>query len=198
MQGADVYQCVMTANHLSEGLIDKLLSPKKTTKEKAWEFLYATYYPMVKELVISYGGTAEDATDIFQDGLLILNNSLSKGTFRRESAISTYLFSICKNLWFREYNRRNKEASLQPGITIEMQEHDNFLINIEIVTVMMRELPENCRRILTEFYFNNRSMAELKEMFNVNSIQAAKNKKWRCLTYLERIFKENGVTPKWD
>src|SRR5690606_303649 len=102
------------------------------------------------------------------------------------------------NLWFREYNRRNKEASLQPDVTIEMQQHDNFLINIEIVTVMMRELPENCRRILTEFYFNNRSMAELKDMFNVNSIQAAKNKKWRCLTYLERIFKEKGVTPKWD
>lgn len=188
----------MTANNLNEELIERLLSRDNSIREKAWGFIYQSYYPMVKELVISYGGTPDDAIDIFQDGLLVLNNSLSKGTFKGKSAISTYLFSICKNLWFREFNRKSKAASHQPEIILEMQDHSNYLINIEIVSVMMNDLTETCRRILTEFYFNNRSMAELKDMFNVNSIQAAKNKKWRCLTHLERIFKEKGVKPKWD
>jgi hypothetical protein len=40
-------------------------------------------------------------------------------------------------------------------------------------------------------------MAELMEIFSVNSIQAAKNKKWRCMNYLIKLFKEKGVTPTW-
>lgn len=70
-----------------------------------------------------------------------------------------------------------------------MQQNFNYLINVEIVSLLMNELSDGCRKILNEYYCNNRSMAELKEIFNVNSVQAAKNKKWRCLNYLERLFK---------
>ena len=62
----------------------------------------------------------------------------------------------------------------------------------------MNELSDDCRDVLTEFYFNKRSMAELMEMFNVNSIQAAKNKKWRCLNCLARMFREKGFLPVVD
>jgi predicted DNA-binding protein YlxM (UPF0122 family) len=87
---------------------------------------------------------------------------------------------------------------LQPEVILETREHFDYLINVEMVTVLMDELQDDCQKILIEYYFNNRSMAELMEMFNVNSVQATKNKKWRCLTYLERLFKEKGVTPTWD
>jgi len=40
-------------------------------------------------------------------------------------------------------------------------------------------------------------MAELKDIFNVNSIQTAKNKKGRCLQYLIKIFKEKGIGPNF-
>ena len=89
----------MTANHLDQKLIEQLLSAESITREKAWEFIYKSFYPMIKELITSHGGSLDDAVDTFQDGLLILNNSLTKGTFRYESSISTYLFGICKNLW---------------------------------------------------------------------------------------------------
>ena len=87
---------------------------------------------------------------------------------------------------------------LQPDLIIEMRQNFHYPINVEIVTVLMNELGEDCRRILVEYYYNNRSFSELMELFNVNSIQAAKNKKWRCLKYLEKIFKERAVTPTWQ
>ena len=149
-------------------------------------------------MILKLNGSVDDATDIFQDGLVVVNRNLNNGSFRNESTLSTYIFSICKNLWHKEYNRRAKQAALEPELVIESRIHFDHIINVEIVTLLMNELQEDCRKILTEYYFNNRSMAELKDMFNVNSIQAAKNKKYRCLNYLTKLFKEKGVTPTWS
>lgn len=153
---------------------------------------------MIRDMILKQSGTENDAKDMFQDGLLILRHNLNNGTFRNESGLSTYLFSICKNLWLKEYNRRSKEAMLQPEMVIETRQNFDYLINVEVVTVLMNELGEDCRKILVEYYYNKRSMSELKEIFNVNSIQAAKNKKWRCLKYLEKLFKERSITPTWQ
>jgi hypothetical protein len=112
---------------------------------------------------------------------------------------STTTLRIAKvgGTWLKEYNRRNKQSLLEPELLIETRQNFNTLINVEVVTLLMNELKEDCRKIFTEYYFNNRSMAELKEIFNVNSVQAAKNKKWRCLNYLITIFKEKRVVPTW-
>lgn len=179
-------------------LIQKLISNIASVREKSWEQIYVSYYPMVKDMVLKHSGSEEDATDVFQDGLVVLRLNLINGSFRSESTISTYLFSVCKNLWLKEYNKRTKQAMLQPEFILEARQNVDYLINVEIVTLLMNELQEDCRKILTEYYYHNRSMAELKEMFNVNSIQAAKNKKWRCLNYLVKLFKERGVTPNWS
>ena len=185
-------------NASDQELIEQLLSADLVIREKAWEHLYQTYYPKVRDMVLKHSGSEDDAVDVFQDGLVILDYNLRNSTFRNESSLNTYIFSICKNLWFKEYNRKQKETLLQSELILETREHFDYLINVEIVTLLMNELQDDCRKILVEYYYNNRSMAELKDMFNVNSIQAAKNKKWRCLTYLERLFKEKGVTPAWE
>jgi len=191
----------MSVNDLSltlsdQSLLKHLQSKKAAEKELAWEYAYKMYYPMVREAVCKNNGTEEDATDIFQDGLLILHRNLYKGTFREESSIKTYIFGICRNLWLKELKKRQKHNDSITDLTVHSQHEEiNYLINVEVVTLLMNELKEDCRRILTEYYYNNKSMAELKEMFNVNSIQAAKNKKLRCMGYLVRLCKERGITP---
>jgi len=72
---------------------------------------------------------------------------------------------------------------------------NGYLIDVEVLTILMNELKDDCREVLTEYYYNNRTMEELKSVLNVNSIQAAKNKKWRCLTYLKRLFAEHSIIP---
>lgn len=167
-------------------------------REKGWEYIYQRYYPIIRDMVLKNNGSEQDAVDIFQDGLLILNRNLNNGSFRNEAALNTYIFSICKNLWLKEYNRMQRQSLVEQELIVETRQHFDYLVNVEIVALLLSELQEDCRRILVEYYFNNRSMAELKDMFNVNSIQAAKNKKWRCLKYLIRLFKDKGVSPVWD
>lgn len=177
-------------------LIKVLLSEQPGEMERGWEFVYKTYYPMVLDNIRKNNGTAEDATDIFQDALMILHGNLKNGTFREESSIRTYIFSICKNLWLKELAKRRKQLDTMPEIMTGSQNAVDYLMDVEIITLLMNELKMDCRSILTEYYFNNRSMAELKEIFNVNSIQAAKNKKWRCLGHLTKLVKEKSIVSK--
>lgn len=179
-------------------LIQQLLSNDSVMRERAWSHVYHGSYPLVKEMILKSSGSEDDAFDIFQDGLLILNQNLRNRSYRNDSALSTYVVGICKNLWRKEYDRKHKQSIAEQELILETRQNINYLINVEIVSLLMIELGEDCRNILTEYYYNNRSMEELKEIFNVNSVQAAKNKKWRCMNYLIRLFKEKGVTPTWS
>ena len=185
-------------NAQDQGLIRQLTSNAPDIRERAWRNIYKNCYAMIRSMVMKHGGTSDEAGDIFRDGLIVLDLNLRNGKFRNESGLNAYIYAICRNLWFKEYNRKQKEVLLQPELILEARQQFDFVIDVKIVTLLMNELKEDCRKILVEYYYNNRSMAELKDMFNVNSIQAAKNKKWRCLNYLSKLFKEKGVTPVWE
>lgn len=187
----------MVVNTLSDkDLIIMMLSEVTHEREQAWKQVYKLYYPMVRDFVRRSKGNKEDGCDIFQEGLAILHNNIQEGTFREQSSIRTYLYSICRNLWIRQLRIREKQ-SLNVNEMIEELKTDinSYLIDVEVVTLLMDEMKDDCRRILTEYYFNSRSMEELKDIFNVKTAQAAKNKKWRCLNYLKRLFEERSIIP---
>jgi RNA polymerase sigma factor (sigma-70 family) len=175
-------------------LIQQLVSQVPGISEKGWKLIYKDYFPMVRKLILQRNGTEQDAIDIFQDGIIIFNRNLKNGKFRGESSIKTYLFSICKNLWLKEFERQQRQSSIDHNLIYTTADDIGYLKNVHVVTQLIDKLHEDCRKILVEYYYNNKSMSELKNMFNVNSVQAAKNKKWRCLGYLVKLFKERGIT----
>lgn len=180
-------------NSTDQQLIQLLISGDRSAVEKGWEYIYVNYFPTICDMVRKNNGSVDDAVDIFQDSLLILNRNLRNNTFRGDASIKTYLFSVCRNLWLKEYREKQRRLAVESE-SMQVSENDiNYLVKVEVVSLLMDELGEDCRNILVEYYFNNKSMLELKEIFNVNSIQAVKNKKWRCLNYLERLFKEKGA-----
>lgn len=173
-------------------LIRDLMSTGTTELKRAWDFLYREYYPMVSELIRKNNGNKEDAADIFQDGLMILHRNIGNGRFLEESLIKTYIFSICKNLWLKELKRRRKENDSVIEMVNDFHLETKYLINVEVITLLMNDLKPDCREILTQYYFINRSITELKTIFNVSNIQSIKNKKGRCLHYLVKLFKEKA------
>jgi RNA polymerase sigma factor (sigma-70 family) len=177
-----------------QDLIKALLSGNPSHADKGWEFIYQQYYPIVRDLITKSNGSVNDAIDIFQDGLIILNRNLANGTFRSESTIKTYIYSICKNLWLKELNKKKQRAVLEVDYPLYSGDDDAFLLNVKMLSTLMDELKDDCRSLLTDFYYNNKSMAELMVMFNVTSIQAIKNKKYRCLGYLVKLFKNRSIT----
>lgn len=176
-----------------QDLIHQLLSIDVATADKAWQHIYRSYYPVIKRLVLRSRGSEQDAVDVFQDTLMILHRNIRAEVFKGESTLKTYIYSIARNLWLKQYKKMQKSAIVEALAYETAAEDLAYVRNADIVSGLMEQLKDDCNKILREYYYNNRSMAELQEMFKLNSIQATKNKKWRCLGYLVKLIKQKGA-----
>lgn len=62
-------------------------------------YLFNRYMPMIRLMVTQMGGSAEDAKDLLQDGLIIMLTKIDNDELVLRCKFKTFLFSVCKNLW---------------------------------------------------------------------------------------------------
>ena len=97
-----------------------LIKTGKTTK--AFELIYKNF-PMMKKMIISSGGTSDDAKDIFQDSVIIFYRMTVKSDFSLSSSISTLLYSICRKLWLKKIrDQLSREIKLTEGASSQIKE----------------------------------------------------------------------------
>ena len=65
---------------------------------------------MIK-LVTSNSGTEYEAKDIYQEALIVLWQKAVSNNLVLTSKLSTYLYSICQNLWRKELDRKSRLSS---------------------------------------------------------------------------------------
>jgi len=55
------------------------------------------YMPMIRLMIYQMGGSAEDASDIFQDGLIIMLEKLDDKNFVLTCKFKTFLYCVCEH-----------------------------------------------------------------------------------------------------
>ncbi|MBU2915742.1 MULTISPECIES: RNA polymerase sigma factor [Reichenbachiella] len=157
--------------------------------EAALDYLYKKYYKMMTRIVLNNSGTEDEAKDVFQDALLVFWQKAISGNLVLTSKISTFIYSICLNLWRKELDRKSRhsgemveEATYQD---IERQE------KIKIVNDCINQLGDACRKILTYHYFDGLSMQDIAEKLNFANTDTAKTKKYKCKKKLDLMIKRN-------
>ena len=155
--------------------------------ESALDYLYKKYYRMMTKLVITNSGTEEEAKDIFQDALIVFWRKVTSGNLVLTSKISTYIYSICLNLWRKELDRKSRQSNEHKDdveyIDIDREER------IRIVRKCINELGEICRRILMYYYFDGLSMSDIAEKIGYSTTDTAKTKKYKCKKKLDALVK---------
>ena len=155
--------------------------------ESALEFLYKKYYRMMTKLVISNSGTEEEARDVYQDALIVFWEKARKGNLVMTSKISTFIYSICLNLWRKELDRKsrlsNEEKENSVFIEIEKQER------IRVIHESLDELGDTCKKILMYYYFDGLSMNDIAEKLGYANTDTAKTKKYKCKKRLDELIK---------
>ncbi len=184
-------------NPSDQEILQLLQSGEPALQENAFRCLYRQYYGLIESIVTQNNGGPEDAKDIFHDGLIVLFNNAKKEGFMLSSALKTYLYSICRNLWLMKLRKTKKETPLQDHhehIPLAENIFDTLLTNErkQFVTQLLNKIGEDCRRLIELFYFHKMKMAKIKEVFNLGSEQAAKNKKSNCMKKLREMAKANG------
>lgn len=155
--------------------------------EKALEFIYKKYYRMMTKLVITNSGTEDEARDVYQDALVVFWQKARSGNLVLTSKISTYVYSICQNLWRKELDRKkrlsNEEKDSAESLDLDGPERE------KIIARCMEQLGETCRKVLMYYYFDEMSMQEIADKLGFANTDTAKTKKYKCKQKLDELVK---------
>lgn len=175
-----------------EEVIRLILHGGPSERTQAFESLYRYNFRLIEKYITRNSGTHEDAADIFQDALTQFYMKLKRGRFELNSAISTYLYSVCRNLWLKKLRTLRKDY---PEHAESMNVEPAFEIFDESESVLqsLNHIGDSCREVLIDFYYNRMSMVDIASKYGLGSPEAAKNKKYRCLQRLASYFKEKGL-----
>ena len=156
--------------------------------ESALKYLYKKYYRMMTKLVISNNGSEDEAKDIYQDALIVFWQKVIGGQLILTSRISTYLYSVCLNLWRKELDRKNRLSHEEKD---GAQYMDNDREEREkIIHECIGELGDTCKKILTYYYFEKMSMQDIAEKLDFANTDTAKTKKYKCKKRLDQLVKQ--------
>lgn len=168
-----------------------LQSFKNGQREKAFGKLYQLY-PKIERLILSKGGQKQDASDVFQESLIILFRNLEKTNFTLTSSFYTYLYSVSRFIWSdmqkKELNIISKEVNLnEENIFETLQEEKRF----KLAEDAFSELGQRCKKLLLLFYHQGMSFKDIATVMQFSSEKIAKNQKYKCLSKARVIYQNN-------
>ena len=176
----------------SERYINALI----TGNEKVTIDIYSKLFPKIKAYVVKNRGDAQDAADVFHDGLMyIIVTQKEKRT--EIKSFEAYLFVVCKNIWKRTL--KNKVIKKDPITLVDTEEAlSTFTLEQQMQDFYIRkfnELSANCKEILGS-YFNGFSYEELVTEYAYASINTVRQRVFKCRAKLIKLIKEDRTYQK--
>lgn len=155
--------------------------------ESALEEVYKKCYQMMTKMILSNSGTEDEAKDVYQDSLVVFWQKATSGNLVLTSKISTYIYSICKNLWCKELDRKKRLAHEQKDTAVFMD--DESAERAKIIHQCIDQLGDTCKKVLMYYYFDRLSMQEIADKLGFANTNTAKTRKYKCKQKLDNIVK---------
>jgi RNA polymerase sigma factor (sigma-70 family) len=165
----------------------EILSRIHKGDERALDYLYKKYYRMMVRMIISNNGTELEAQDIYQDALIVFWQKAASGELVLTSKISTYLYSICLNLWRKELDRKSRLSNEEKDGEFYIE--DDREERVRIIHECISQLGDTCKKLLTLYYFDGLSMEDIAEKIGLANSDTAKTKKYKCKKRLDSLVK---------
>lgn len=174
-----------------------LKSSDEKSQNKVIQYLYNNNWKSIRSYIGKNSGTEEEAADIFQEVLIVFYDKIQQDKFNGDSSVSTYIFSIAKNLWMNSLRRKNREMLQMEVVKRDMDSDpaEAEISNMKLFYSLFEKLSQECQKILKYAYYESLSMKEIQMRFEgLKNEQSAKTKKYRCMKNLVTIFEQNRVT----
>lgn len=167
--------------------------------------LYDTYCrEFVSFACGSFNIDRDTATDIYQDSFIALYHNIQNGKLTNFSvSLKSYLFHIGKHKLMnhcRNRSARHEEEMDDSLLDIPYFESQDWQRKQEITYEAVLQMTEPCSTVLTLYYWEKQSMAEIARRMEYKSEQVAVNRKSLCMKKLKQhlitLFKAEGLTVK--
>ena len=165
-------------------------------RDKALKIIYETNKDKVCSYILKNYGTVEEAKDVYQETIIAFYENVKDKKFKGESTISTYLYSIAKFKWLNQLKKKGVMAAHHEKLKPESEFYKSPLANIidkeqkDLVVEILAQLGSNCKNLLIESIYHNKSMKEIVEEGNFSNEQIARNKKYKCMKRLKELLTE--------
>lgn len=139
----------------------------------------------------------EALVDVYQEAFIVLYQNLVSGQLDKMScSIRTYIFSVAKNLLFKQFRRNTRTDTSQGDQLYLLADED---LNIEekwVLTDQQKSLRDAiqsmgkvCQELITLYYYYGLDQESIMQRMQYKNTQTVKSQKVRCMRQLEKLAK---------
>jgi len=180
---------------------EDIISLVKSGKDReAIPVLYKKVYPLVERYIVRNSGNKDDASDIFQDALLLFYKQIIRNSFNEKYKVYGYLYKICLYKWMNKAKKNSKIKfvdeieNLEPAGFIVHEEMEEIIANPDenIIRKLFTPIGEKCIELLTFTTYSSLLLEDIMIRMEFNSVSAVKMQLKRCK---EKLLKEIDENP---
>ena len=164
---------------------------------KVIDSIFQQYLPGIQNYIIQNKGTKQAAEDIFMDALEVIFRKLKADDLKLTCSFYTYLFEICKRLWWKKLRRKrteNRVTNMDWPVSIAGEEPLKAMEDQEQYQLYKEKfalLNEGCQQILELFLIQQKSMQEITTILGFKSEGYSRKKKHNCKEKLKKLIRED-------
>jgi len=167
----------------------------RTKREKLFEELYETAFPVVAAFVSQMNGSFQDAKDIFQDALVIYFEKSGDSQFMITALPERYILGIAKHLWIRKFKEDRKKISLNSlESTISIPSDFFPSVHSKRILQFLEKTGKKCLDLLRGFYYEKLTMRDIAQTLGYSNEHSASVQKYKCLEKARETIKEKSIT----
>lgn len=148
----------------------------------------------------------EALVDVYQEAFIVLYQNLVSGKLDEMScSIRTYIFSVAKNLLFKQF-RRNTRTDTTQGDELYLLADEDLNIEEEWVLTDQQKSLRNaiqsmgkvCQELITLYYYHGLDQESIMQRMQYKNTQTVKSQKVRCMRQLEKLAKSKFLGELMD
>lgn len=184
---------MVAQKQLDDTQLVKMIAEGGQAMNEATTYILKNYGLKVKNYIFQRCESMEEAEDALYEAIAAFIMNVRKGSFKGDSAISSYLISISRNIWYKKYKRMQLHKNWEEGeIQNQPNRYEENVLTNDLkkgLDILLGTLKEKCRNVL-RLWAMSYSMDEITEKLGISSSQVAMNKKNLCLKELRNTIAE--------
>ena len=163
------------------------------------QYIYKQYYYKINYFIKKNQGNEEDASDIFQEAIIIIYRKLKENDLVfKKSSFAGYLFSVCRFLWLKQLEKRRIEKErLNDTLPFQENLYDENLVELVdknerygLYQKHFNTLSTDCQKLMLLF-FEKVPLKEIAKIMGYKSEKYAKTRKYKCKELLIKRIKQD-------
>jgi|SRR5690554_1025871 len=176
--------------------MNDVLIDLRTENNFAFGKLYEDNFFKISQFVQNNSGSKIDAEDLFQEAMIVLVEKLRQDNFELTASINTYVYAICKNLWFKKlrnstYVLSNDEIQSDDFLNSINDSIENEKTYLEKLQGYLLKISNHCNRLIHDIFFKEKAIGQIQQEYGYTTRHNAHNQKHKCIEQVRKVKEQD-------